>query len=237
MASWCCRGCLFHPLHVRPRVYVIYVTLQHRSLASPAQPINFYLTLIANYYLARFFASLIDGQSAPLDLPASALIEFSSFARSLAGSWLLFSSKRAAAGRSVGVRRPDFVSPYEPGKFNLQGAQWSEKPVCVLERDAMRRDMQRGKCCLYFCTCSGSWLQRLLTISTYGAMRDLMSFDWENDKYHYRIKALLVISTLRNLCIENKRNTRWVQIILPTLALCVCRSPIGYAPVFAIQSG
>jgi hypothetical protein len=46
------------------------------------------LTLIANYYLARFFASLIDGQSAPLDLPASALIEFSSFVRSLA-RWLL----------------------------------------------------------------------------------------------------------------------------------------------------
>jgi hypothetical protein len=81
------------------------------------------LTLIANYYLARFFASLIDGQSAPLDLPASALIEFSSFVRSLALDYYLARKELLPVGRSVGVRRPDFVSPCEPGKFNLQGVQ------------------------------------------------------------------------------------------------------------------
>jgi hypothetical protein len=65
------------------------MSLANIDLSPLALPINFYLTLIANYYLARFFASLIDGQSAPLDQPASALIEFSSFVRSLALDYYL----------------------------------------------------------------------------------------------------------------------------------------------------
>lgn len=139
---------------------------QHRSLASPALPINFYLTLIANYYLARFFAGLIDGQSAPLDLPASALIEFSSFAR----SWLLFSSKRAgcrsvgaAAGLCVSLWAWEIQSPGRPVKWKAC--------VCSREREKRCDETCNGEnaCCLYFCTCHS--LQRAISQSVYRAAR------------------------------------------------------------------